>query len=238
MLWIPPSDREVGDNQLRNHSYSFHLIWRVLKKGIACNGRQTNSPWDLGHWSDLKGSLWHEGTAIWDSFIRNTSKDFSFWVICIQACCILCSCTSCTSGTLELGYAPYMRTRSSPDRVDPFLLWRYHFSLVRRGWKFEDFAKGRHHLGTHQVLQFSWYFLLNRYRAVRSCRRNQVNVCRSQKARNGEHSVSDCCACGPFLGSKKLLLYLIVTEIFSKPPPNVGYFLCEDQAPQDLFLCT
>lgn len=106
-----------------------------------------------------------------------------------------------------------MRTRSSPDRVDPFLLWRYHFSLIRRGWKFEDFAKGRHHLGTHQVLQFSLCFLLNRYRAVRSCRRNQVNVCRSQKARNGEHSESDCCACGPFSGSRKLLLYLIVTEI-------------------------
>lgn len=154
------SDREVGDSHLQNQSYSF--IWlEGFKKGIAHNGRQTSSPRDLGHWSDLKGSLWREGTAIWDSLIRNTGKDFSFWVICIQACCILCSCTSCTSRTLELGYPPFiMRTRSSPNRVDPFLLWWYQFSLIWRGWKFEDFAKGRHYLGTHQVLQFSLFFFI------------------------------------------------------------------------------
>lgn len=112
-----------------------------------------------------------------------------------------------------LGYPPFLtRTRLSPYRVDSFLWWRHHFNLIRRGQKSEDFEKERHCLGNHQVLQFRLFFLFNRYRAVGSCRRNQVYVFRSQKATNGEHS-SDCCACRPFLGSRKLRLYSIMKEI-------------------------
>ena len=48
--------------------------------------------------------------------------------------------------------------------------------------------------------------------------------------------VSDCCACGPFLGSRKLVFDR--DRNLSKPPPNVGDFLCEDQASPDLHSCT
>lgn len=44
--------------------------------------------------------------------------------------------------------------------------------------------------------------------------------------------VSDCCACGPFLGSRKLVFDR--DRNLSKLPPNVGDFLCEDRASPDL----
>jgi hypothetical protein len=48
--------------------------------------------------------------------------------------------------------------------------------------------------------------------------------------------VSDCCACGPFVGNRKLVFDC--DRNLSKPPPNVGNFLCEDQASPDLHSCT